>query len=533
MSTPEILYQNLLKISQAGRGDGTIYAHGTGATPVVADKTFDLTTGYTEMADLTPGDDLHNGHQLVFTVSGRSYLIIDWVTASELATVFEPPNAEDTGAWTIRRTLYTDDFNVSNPIRYGSNGQLEKKWIDKAANNTASIFAAAENGVTDGGFELNSLNDYWVHVNDDTDAAINAGSPILGTYDCKLDIGSGSFCGILQVGKIDLKAGYTYGIILKAGGDGGAVTDLRITLRYVAAGGTSAAIPMTFSKTAGGSGDTLTDEGNGTNNLWKPAITDANAWEEVTFTVSESLNAGDWSLRLVSFDSTDVFIDEVYLWCIGPTPADGSIPNPDTLIIAGHNMAGGFANTSYLDGYRVQADRSSLSSDDWDRMIDLDADVQVDGGSTIFESFAASTSIFPIYVIQFALVSGKTWEAAEIWVGKRWTWDRFISGDWEPVNQSIEVVSSVTIGGNKRVSERYEQKLRAGTIATLDDDETAEWESFIREVKRSKPFWYYIAAIPDLGLAGEIIFMRNRTTPKLPMNADRFRSANYDFEEVL
>ena len=43
----------------------------------------------------------------------------------------------------------------------------------------------------------------------------------------------------------------------------------------------------------------------------------------------------------------------------------------------------------------------------------------------------------------------------------------------------------------------------------------------------------YILAIPDLGLASEIILMRNRSIPRMPMNADRFLSVNYEFEEVL
>ena len=229
-------------------------------------------------------------------------------------------------------------------------------------------------------------------------------------------------------------------------------------------------------------------------------------------------------------------MDEVYLWCIGPSvsAAGGAADGPDNFIVGGHNFSGGFNTASFLGGYRAQPDLSSASSDDWDvTLIDLDSSVQVDGDSPIFEVFATPSVLYPIHVLNFTAVSGKTWEAAEIWVGKRWTWDRFLSGDWEPDDQSIEVVSSVTIGGNKRVSDRYEQRLRGGTISTLAVDETAKWKSFIKEVKRSKPFWYYIQAISDLGLAGEIMLMRNRSTPKLPMNADRFRSANYDFEEVL
>ena len=135
MSTPEILHQNLLNIAQAGRGDGTIYATATSAAVDQSAKTLTL-TGLSIMTDLgADGNDKFNGYTIYFPASERGYLITDWTAA--VATVFEYPNILDTTACQILRTLYTDDFNVANPIRYGSNGQLEKKWIDKAANNTA------------------------------------------------------------------------------------------------------------------------------------------------------------------------------------------------------------------------------------------------------------------------------------------------------------------------------------------------------------------------------------------------------------
>ena len=406
---------------------------------------------------------------------------------------------------------------MANPIRDGSNGQLERKWIDKAANNQVTITSALPNGVDDGGFELNSLTDHWTTrgVAGTGTVAINSSSPILGTYDCKFNRGDQSYVGLEQPGKVDLVPGKTYGVIFKAGGDGGAVTDFRVSLEYVAAVATL--VPVTWTKINGG-------DNTATANIWKPAITDANAWEEGTFVVSDGMDAGEYNLVLDQYDATDVFIDEVYLF---------EVIQPDALIIAGHNMAGGFPSGSFIGSYRCQIDRSFVTSSDYDPdALDLD-DLDVDGDSPIYEALTVPTSIYPILVFNFSALAGKTWSASEIWIGERWTWDRFLSGDWEPVNQDIEVVSSVTIGGNKRVSERYQQKLRAGTIATLSDDETAKWESFIGGVGLSKPFWYYIQAISDLGLSGEIIFMRNRSTPKLPMNADRFRSADYNFEEVL
>jgi len=193
MSQPEMLYRNLLDIANAGRGDGTVYAWGNSS--VISGSTFDLTT-INIMTDLgADADDKFNGYKLVFTSSGRSYLITDWVAATDVATVFETPNAEDTGAYTIRRTLYTNDFNVANPIRYGANGRLYQKWVDKAANNAVQILACAPNLIDDGGFERNSLTAYWTTrgVAGTGTVAINATTPILGTYDCKFNQGDQAY----------------------------------------------------------------------------------------------------------------------------------------------------------------------------------------------------------------------------------------------------------------------------------------------------------------------------------------------------
>lgn len=535
MSTPEILYQNLLKVAQLGRGDGTIYATATSAAVDQDAKTFTL-SGLSIMDDLGADvNDKFSGYILSFPVSERSYLITDWVAAGDVATVFEFPNVTDTTACEIRRTLYTDDFNVDSPIRYGSNGQLEKKWIDKTANNTASIVAAAPNGVDDGGFESGTLNEWTTSIDGNGAITVNSAGLVLGTYNCLINMGTTATEGtISQSGKIDLEVGKTYGIIFKAFNTGIGVEEDELSVELVYSSGATTYIDVTFSKI--NLNDNIADVGGGTDNSWHPDADDTWSWDEVTFIAPDNIDAGEWKL-LITWSETDsrddLYIDEIYIWEIAPTPSDGSIPNPNTLIIAGHNMAGGFVDASRILGQRVQGDLTNFSTDDWDQLLDLDVDVQVDGASPIYETFTASTVIFPIIGIQFWAVSGKTWEAAEIWIGERWVWDQFLSGDWEPVDQDIMVASSLTIGGHKRVSERYRQRLRGGTISTLDLDEVAEWEAFIAEAGLSKPFWYFIAAIPDLGLASEIIFMRNRSTPRLPMNADRFRLAVYDFEEVL
>lgn len=515
-TAPEILYRNLPAISQAGRGDGTIYAWGTTAVPDTSAKTFDLTT-VNIMTDLgADADDLFNGYVLVFTSSGRSYLITDWVAATDLATTFETPNTEDTGAWTIRRTLYTNDFAAANPLRYAAIGKLYQLWKDSAANNNAVISIAAPNGIDDGGFEKNSLTDYWTTrgVAGTGTVAINATTPILGTYDCKLNQGDQVYVGLEQAGKIDLDSSKTYGIKFKAGGDAGAVSDLRVSLEYVA--GAATRVPVTFTKIN-------VDDDIATANIWKPAITDATAWEEIKFTVSEDIDAGDYKLVFDQYDAVDVFIDEISLF---------EVISPDTLIIGNHNHAGGYAATSYLGGRSCPSDLTSVGASDYDlTLVDLDADVTVDGNSPIYETFTAPTSIYPIYEISLVAISGKTWQAGEIWLGARWTWERFVAGKWAPFDGDIRVNSVTSFGGVKVESERYRKRKVTGRIPLISDADFAVWKDFIAEVGVGGVFWYRMAALTDPIVGEELMLMRCSSRPVIRALAGNLSVDSFSFEE--
>ncbi len=537
MSTPTVLYRNLLYESNQGRGDGTIYAFGTTAVPTVADKTFVLTT-VNIMDDLgADTDDLFNGYILKFDASEREYLVIDWDASSDLATTLDVPNAEDVGDWILRRVLYTVDFDPDNPVEHLQDGLLFQKWIDSGANKDATIQVAAPNGIDDGGFELNSLTDFWIVTQGGTGTvAINAVSPILGTYDCKLSVGDQSDVGIEQNGKIDLRTGYTYGLTLKAGGDGGQVIGCWFFLEYAAAGD-SPYFPLTFTRTAAGSTDNIQNGGNGVNNIWIPRITDVSAREEVTFTVPENINAGDWVLKVSYLVGVDLFIDEIYLWEIGPTGSTGGAADQsDTLIIAGHNMAGGFAAGSDVRGLRCQADLSNYDStdpsDDMDILIDLDA-VTVDGNFPIHETFTASVSIFPIMEINLAAVSGKTWEAAQIHIGKTWVWDAHVTGDWRPNAGEIEVASSVSLSGIRRVSRKFDRRLFSGQVRGLSAEQYGEWLAFIDYVLLDLPFWFTTPAINNRGIVAELLFMRNSRRPELSAQFMVAMHASFRFEEVL
>jgi len=531
MTQPIMLYRNLLAEANSGRGDGTIYAWGTSA--VISGSTFDLTT-INIMTDLgADADDLFNGYQLVFTSSGRSYLISDWVAATDIATVFETPNAEDTADWTIRRTLYTNDFNVANPIRYSANGRLYQKWIDKAANNAVQIYAAAPNGVDDGGFEKNSIADFWAAEADgDGTAVINSTSPILGTYDCLLNMGTtATYARLRQTGKIDLRKGYTYGLIFKAKRDTAETTSkLFVQLRYIPTNTT--AIPITFTKI--NSADVLTSVGSGINNSWFPVLETTAAWEEAIFTVPEDIDSGDWELRIVNNDTTnyyDCYVDEIYLWEIGPTPASG-VGQPDTLVVGNHNFGGGFAAGSYVAGIRCSYNLTGyVAGNELDVLVDLDANVTVDGKSPIYETWTAATSIYPVMIFWIMNISGKTFEAGEIWVGKGWTWSMYPDPPITAKQLDIESTSTRARGGPRVSSKIYEQTIFNGSLELVSGTEADIWKLFISESGHGKPFWLRVPAQTNLGVTAETIFVNCKTPPKISEDPPVNYRVNFNFEE--
>lgn len=508
---PEILYRNILRVAQEGRGDGTIYAWATGASVDQENKTFTL-SGLSIMADLgADADGKFKGYVLYFPASERSYLITGWTAATNVATVFEWPNTADTGTCEIRKALFTDDFDTSYPLRYAADGRLASRWKDGAAGNAAIISFALPNGVDDGGFESGNLSDHWTaNVGGTGEISLNASSPMLGAYDCKMHRGDQYSVSLVQAGKIPLERGKQYGVIFKAYRTG--TSNLHVFLRYLL---TAKEVPVTWTL--------INPEDSVSGNSWKPSVGESGAWMSAIFTLDDDLDLGEWRLYLLEYSTGDVYVDEVYLF---------EVIQPDTLVLAAHNAAGGFQATSYLAGYSCAPDRSSIATEDYDlTLIDLDADITVPGKATLYETFTAPTTIYPIYVIRIAAVTGKTWEAGEIWIGERWTWPKFITGQWVPDDGRIDVAAVTTIGGVTRVSERYRKQRRGGQLARLSQAEAAQWRAFLDEVGLDKPFWWRFPGISALGISSEVLLMRNMSEPRPATPNLRF-SVSYEFEEM-
>jgi len=492
---------------------------------------------------------------------------------------------------------------------------------------------------------------------------------------------------------------------MKTGGDAGAVTDFRVSLEYVA--GSAIQVPVTFTEI--NAGDDIA-----TANIWKPAITDANAWDEITFTVSEDIDSGDWKFVMDQYDLTDVFIDEIYIWEIGPGIGTAQ---PDTLIIGNHNMAGGFGALSEVGAMRAMIERATNSilqsrafdttwvvgqtpiltqnqtgidgvankawtieddrgagpewiqqdvtiaddseshtfslyvqkDDDETRfpefelvlqggtltslyfqintktgasavragagtatVVDVNADWwrvsltvtnnstgnttarcsilpakttvlgtdgtatgsividaaqfelnstsagpfietttvpvsgdaveilnvlgTVNGNSPIRKTWTAKTSIYPVHRIQFAAISGKTWEAGEIWLGQRWTWTMYPDPPITAKQLSIESTSTRARGGPRVSSKIYEQTIFNGSLELVSGTEADIWKLFISYAGHGKPFWLRVPAQTNLGVSAETVFVNCKNPPTVtPSGSDAptYYTVSFNFEEAF
>lgn len=525
MANPKAVYENLLALAKAGRGDGTIYASGSTAVPNAGNKTFDLSP-ITFISDLTEVDGVLKGYELVFLASGNTYLITDYVEATDLATVKDTPIATDAGAYEVRKTLWTPDFASASPLRLAADGRKHTSWIQDTVSTDADILAYLPNLIDDGDFEAGSLGAYWGAAGDgDSSQSEIATSEQFGDYLAQLSLGTtGTTSAIHQAGKEKLYAGRTYGIIFEARRLTGAVADaFDVTLRY-ASGSPETYIPVTFTL-IDTVNDSLGDLGQGTDNQWLPQIETAAAWQEAAFQVPEDIEAGDWNLWLNNTDSVNrrnVRLDGVYIW---------EIKQPGAFMISGHNFAGGFPAGSHCTAYRLNPHRSGTGVDDRQQLHDLDNPPV--GSEIIYERFTPTTSIFPVFRFFFGLVTGITFQASELWIGEEWSWsrppNRILTGMEDEV-ESIQTYSRAHVGVGELLAEfrAYQDE-----VTLVEPAEALIWRDFRKKNGHGAPFWLIIPADAALGQAEEIIFMRCPQAPRIDPDLPGFYRVGFTFEEAF
>jgi len=154
----EIFHKNVLRQSELGLGDGTIYASGTVNLETdisQANSTFTLTGFTLDALTGTDTDDLMNGYLLYFPVSGNKYHVVDWVASTDTATTHEMPQITDTGACEFRKALFDNNALASNPLLYAADGRKDKAWDASINNPTIEIYLP--NAIDNGGFEGGAL----------------------------------------------------------------------------------------------------------------------------------------------------------------------------------------------------------------------------------------------------------------------------------------------------------------------------------------------------------------------------------------
>ncbi|KKK56906.1 hypothetical protein LCGC14_3059830, partial [marine sediment metagenome] len=154
-----------------------------------------------------------------------------------------------------------------------------------------------------------------------------------------------------------------------------------------------------------------------------------------------------------------------------------------------------------------------VAGNDSEQYLDLDADVQVDGNSPVYETWTATTAIYPITRVQFAAVSGKTWECSELWVGRRWTWEKYPNSPLTGKQRKIESTSAKARGGPVQSDKIYQQTIISSTQDLVDSSEVDVWVDFIETSGHGKPFWLRVQTAAGLGVTAHTIFCRCASVP--------------------
>jgi len=526
MSGPALLYRNILRLAEEGRGNGYIYASGGGM--VAADKTartFEVddssTTGFDIMAGYGDSDDQFNGMLLVFQDGGRRYHIIGYLESTSangpIIKTYETPDEEDIGGFEIRQTLYADKQDPNHPVHLLVDGRSETKWWSGADAAVTKIRAFLPNAIDDGGFELADVDLAWAVTANGTAEITAVGGDTLGLRRCRFDIGDQGNCFIEQDCKIDLKKGRTYGLIffffLDTSYD---EFGLRIEL--------NGDIGYTFEEIH--AEDTTTDA------IWFPELTTTSKWHAIKFEPDGNVSAGGWGVRFMSSNDAYLYIDEVYIW---------EIVDSDVMVIAGHNMKAQFQNNAYLAHgrcdpqvtYTVEGDLATRTNDHEQVVVFISDLPQWGSEDPIYWPYTGIPEITPVFEISFNHGQPEDeWEASSIWLGPTWDWDRFVQDTWEPHNGEVQVFSSQAWGGSKTVAERFRARRVAGTIPYIDNAAYQEWLDFILHAGGGEPFWYFMAGLSWLGSDDELMFMRNSNRPDIKATSRRLK-VSFDFEEAV
>lgn len=384
---PTLYIKNALRLASLGMGDGTIYGSASSATPNVSQKTFAL-TGFSWIADVgADQDDKANGHLLYFPASGNKYAIVDWVAATDTATVYENPASTDTGACEIRRGLVCNLQLAGNPAHFLADGQRTAKW--KSAANTV-IDVHLPNMIDNGGFESGALSpwtDILIGGTSDT-SAINSVSPMIGQRDYILSLGNRTQRGITQSVRT-LRKNTTYQVLVKARYTGSFVQGgVNITL----AGNPGLDLVLSSPSSGSISGQTF-----------YPALAAAEGWHSVDVTTPNWDVEGSTLQVNITSAAFNAYIDEIYYF---------EKVSAGAFLVFDQGL--GFFTLTDVIGSKVARDRSNQVAVEDFNMILLSQVIRQ--GKAVVVEF--TPQVWPIYSIR----SSDLLEASEILLAQKWDW---------------------------------------------------------------------------------------------------------------
>jgi hypothetical protein len=401
--TSRFYHLNTVRRAEAGLGDGTKYATGTGATVDQDAKTF-VIAGLSIITDLgADANDLFNSMILYFPTTGNKYHVVDWVASSDTATVFETPDTVDTDACEFRLNIYEAASDADYPIHRVADGQLFTLWKGSAAAQAQEIQIALPNLIEDGGFESLAAGNLAAPWTAETTAwQVSAASPLIGSRMAVYTKGASNdhlkqnLVGTITKGK-------TYRILFKAQ----AVTD----------NPPGATLAITLQQRVGA--NKLIQAAS----TWQPTITTTAAWFENTITADFSTDLGELFINGLgsggSWGScTAIRIDEIYVY------EDIAV---DRLVALAHGFNNGEITSVY--GCRCWPERTSFAYGN-DASANLASAVDVDQTEPLIQTLTESN--YPVWEIILTSATGITYEAGILFLGPTMAFTRQMNHPFDP-----------------------------------------------------------------------------------------------------
>lgn len=485
MPTSRFYYKNILKRASDGLGDGTRYATATGATVDQANKQFTL-SGLSIIADLgADADNKFNGYILYFPASGNIYHIVDWTAATDVATVYETPEAGDTGACEIRKNFYSTAIYDQNNLPHRScDGKRSTKWIVGQDNSAMVVYAYMPNFLFDGGFEEQGTGAGAAPWNSITGPKqiVDPGANMRGSRCVEYSKGTTNTFfeqNIYAQSQLIFEQGKTYCILLLA--------------RALTANPTTNDVMLVRLRQRN-TGRRLDADWEGPGGDWYPNITTTETWffseftpdftsKEISFRIYGRGESGTWG------SCTGFQVDEIYIW---------EKVTAQRLIVIGHNWDAGITGVTYaVAGIRMDYMRTNYSSGS--DFVGSLATWEQYGQDPIVKTVA--DTVLPMYRVMAAALSDTNYEAEEIYLGPTMAFTKQMDRPFDPDSEYTAGVFNETQAGRTHYHKNFHRggpyNLRFSNVTAAFYADLKDWW---QEVGRDKfPFFFCFdeAASPE------------------------------------